>query len=38
VDIEIGLSMNVLDLVDPWLEFSFFEDGRGVAGRGQGHS
>jgi len=29
--------MNVLDLVDPWLEFPVPEDRRGVAGRGQGH-
>ena len=31
-DIEIGLSVNVLDLVDPWLQFSVFEDGKGITG------
>ena len=33
LDIEVGLRLKVLDLVDPWLQFSVFEDGRGVAGR-----
>jgi hypothetical protein len=28
-DIEEGLSVDVLDLVDPWLQFSVFEDGGG---------
>jgi len=27
VDIEVGLRAKILDLVDPWLEFSVFEDG-----------
>ena len=37
MDIEVGLEIKVLDLVDPWLEFPIVEDGRGVARRGQGH-
>lgn len=37
VDIEIGLSVNVLNLVDPRLQFSVLEDGAGVAGRVQFH-
>jgi len=32
LDIEEGLSLDVLDLVDPWLQFSILEDGREVAG------
>jgi hypothetical protein len=28
VDIKEGLSVNILDLVDPWLQFPVFEDGR----------
>jgi len=31
-DVEIGLGLDVLDLVDPWLQFSIIEDG-GVVGR-----
>jgi len=27
VDIGMGLCKNVLDLIDPWLQFSVFEDG-----------
>ena len=37
MDIEVGLGRKVLDLVNSRLEFSVFEDGRGVAGRFQGH-
>ena len=37
MDIKVGLGINILDLVDPWLDFPIFGDGRGVAGRGQGH-
>ena len=29
--------VNVLDFVGPWLQFFAFEDGRGVAGRSEGH-
>ena len=28
--INVCLAYNVLDLVDPWLEFSIFEYGRGI--------
>ena len=28
--INVCLACNVLDLVDPWLEFSIFEYGRGI--------
>jgi len=37
VDVEVGLGINILDLVDPWFEFLVPEDRRGVAGRAQGH-
>ena len=37
LDIDVCLGVNVLDLVDPWLEFSVFEDRKEVAGRVQGH-
>ena len=33
VDVEVGLGMNILDLLDAWLEFPVLEDRRGVAGR-----
>ena len=36
-DIGVGLGVNILDLVNPWLQFSVLEDGRGVVGRIQGH-
>jgi len=36
-DIEVGLRTKVLDLVDSWARLSVSEDGRGVAGRVQGH-
>ena len=36
-NVEVGLTLDVLDLVDPWLQFSVLEDGRGVAGRVQSH-
>jgi len=35
VNVKVGLVINVLDLVDPRLEFSVFEDG--VIGRAHGH-
>ena len=34
LDIEEGLSVNVLDLVYPWRRFLTLEDGRGVQGHG----
>ena len=37
LDIEVSLSVDVLDLVDPWVWFSVFEDGRGVVGQFKGH-
>ena len=37
MDIQVGLGLKALDLVDPRLQFSVFKDGRGVAGRVQGH-
>ena len=37
MNVKVGLVINVLDLVDPWLEFPVLEDGRRVAGRAQGH-
>ena len=37
MDIEVGLGMEVLDLVNFWLQSPAFEDGSGVAGRVQGH-
>ena len=37
MDVEVGLGINILDLVDPWFEFLVPEDRRGVAGRAQGH-
>lgn len=38
MDIQVGLAVDVLDFVGPWLQFSIPEDGWGVAGRGvQGH-
>ena len=35
--IEVGFIVNVLDLVDPWLQFPVPEDGRGITSRTQGH-
>lgn len=32
LDVKVGFIMDVLDLVDPWFQFSVFEDG-GVTGR-----
>jgi len=32
LDVEECLSVNILDLVDPWLQFFTFEDGRGIWG------
>ena len=37
LDIEVCFSVNVVDLVDPWLQISIFEDGRGIIGRFQCH-
>ena len=37
MDVKICLGIEVLDLVDPWLEFSVFKDEGRVVGRGQGH-
>lgn len=37
-DIEVGLTLDVLDPVDPRFEFSVLEDGKGVTGRVQGHA
>jgi hypothetical protein len=36
-DIKVGPSINVLDFVGTWLQFSIYEDGRGVVGRSEGH-
>ena len=36
LDIEVRLSVDVLDLVDPWLQFSVLEYGREAAGRAHG--
>ena len=38
MDIHIGLGVEVLDFVNSRLQFSVFEDGRGIAGRCGGHS
>ena len=38
VDVEVGLEIKVLNLVDPRLEFPILEYGREVAGRAQSHS
>ena len=32
MDIEECLGVDILDLVDPWLQFSGFENGRKIAG------
>jgi hypothetical protein len=37
VNIHVGLAVKVLDFVDSWLQFSVFEDGRGVASRWSDH-
>ena len=37
MDVDEGLGIKVLDLVDPWLQLSVFKDGRGVIGRVQSH-
>ena len=37
LDIKVGLRVDVLDLVDPWFQFSILEDRKGIAGRVQGH-
>ena len=37
LDIDPGFSENVLDLINPCLQFSILEDGRGVAGWSLGH-
>ena len=33
--IEVGLRATVLDLVNPWLQFSALEDAEGICGHGQ---
>ena len=38
VDIEEGISVDILDLVCPWLQFSAFENGRTVIGRVESHA
>ena len=39
MDIHVGLGIEVLDLVGPWLQSSVFEDGcHGVAGRSSSRS
>ena len=30
LDIDVGLGNDILDLVDPWLQFPIFEDGQGA--------
>jgi len=38
LDIEVGFTEKVLDLVDPWLQVPVFvEDGWAFAGRSEGH-
>ena len=37
MDIEVGLGVKVLDLVYSRLQFSIFEDRRGVSGRVESH-
>ena len=37
LDIDVCLGVDVLDLVEPWLQFSVFENRKGVVGRVQGH-
>ena len=37
LDIDVGLGDDILDLVDPWLQFPIFEDIERVTGRVQGH-
>jgi len=37
LNVEVCLGVNVLDLVDPWLQLSVFEDRGGVTGSVQGH-
>ena len=35
--IDVIPGLNILDFVYPWLQFSVFEDGRGVVSRVEGH-
>ena len=37
LNVEVRLSIDVLNLVDPWLQFSALKDGKGAAGRGRDH-
>ena len=37
MDIDEGLVVKALDPIDPWLKLSILEDGKGVAGRSEGH-
>lgn len=37
LNVEVGLGVNILDLVDSWLQLPAFEDRRGVTGRVEGH-
>ena len=37
LDVEVGLSVNVLDRVDSRLQLPVFEEGRGITGRVQDH-
>ena len=32
LEVEVGPSLDVLGLADPWFQFSVLEDGRGVTG------
>ena len=37
LDVGVGLSVDALNLIDPWFQLAVFEDGRRVTGRFQGH-
>ena len=37
MDVDVGVIVKVLDLVDPWLQFTVFENRQGVVGRSEGH-
>ena len=37
MDIKVGLTINVLNFVDPRFQFPILEDGRGTAGRAWAH-
>ena len=38
MDVHVGLGVEVLDSIDPWLQFSVLEDGRGIVSGSFGHS